>query len=89
MKTLLLCQDELHAEVVNALVLESLRDNGVVAGAWSDIYTDGERFGIIWVAPVSDIFGSPEDVQSGLVVVEDADDSWEVVLPEPPAPEVV
>lgn len=85
----LVCADYAHAELCDRLVLARLEDEfGVRANAWSEVYSDGERFGIYWGAPVSDIFGlppSPENPEGdpALVIVEDTEGAWEVVRPEP------
>lgn len=96
----LLCADELHAEVVDAWIMESLRDkDGSRAARWSGVYTDGTRCGVVWAAPASDLFGVPLDAVTGdgdpaIVVAEetftaDAEgkmvSDWREVVPEPPA----
>lgn len=84
----LVCQDYEHANLCDQLVLARLETEfGIRANAWSEVYSDGERFGIYWGAPVSDLFGlppSPEnpDGDPALVIVEDAEGAWEVVRPE-------
>lgn len=87
-KTFLVCQDELHAELVDQLVFARLQDEEGAFGAnWSGVWTDGTRYGILWAAPVSTLFGVPEDFPE-LVLVEDADDSWTLFVPEPEAEDV-
>lgn len=85
----LLCDSYEHANLCDQLVLARLETEfGIRANAWSEVYSDGERFGIYWGAPVSDLFGlppSPEnpDGDPSLVIVEDTEGVWEVVRPEP------
>jgi len=86
MKIILVCDSYPHAELCDRLVLAKLEDAGVRANAWSDVYTDGVRYGIIWAAPVSSLFGQPEEFPE-LELVEDTDDSWTVVVPEPEDPD--
>jgi hypothetical protein len=80
MKTILVCDSYPHAELCDRLVLAKLEDAGIRANAWSDVYTDGERYGIIWAAPVSDLFGQPEEFPE-LELVEDTEGLWQVVRP--------
>lgn len=82
MRTFLVCQDELHAELVDQLVFARLQDEeGAFGACWSGVYTDGTRYGILWAAPVSSLFGVPEDFPE-LVLVEDAAEEWTLVVPE-------
>lgn len=88
MKTrrILVCSDENHAEVVDAIVMAHLTDAGHRANAWSEVWSDGERFGIIWEEPVASLFGTP-DIDPSLIVVENTARAWAVVpAPEPEAP---
>ena len=89
-KTILVCADELHAEVVDQLVACRLRDEcGTICTGWSGVYTDGEQFGILWASPVSELFGVPEDFPE-LALVEDTEGAWlPVPPPEPDESEVV
>lgn len=81
-RTFLVAADENHAEVLDQMVFLSLQQNGPTGGgAWSGIYTDGTRFGILWEAPVSDLFGQPEDFPE-LVLVEDTAGEWTFAMPE-------
>lgn len=94
MKTFLICDDELHAEVVDQLVAQSLREAyGTTCTAWSGVYTDGTRFGILWAAPASDVYGLPEEGESLLLaeeVLTDGVSNWQVVPPpEPVLDEVI
>lgn len=85
MKTFLVASDELHAELLDGLVFARLQEEELAQGAnWSGVWTDGTRYGILWAAPVSSLFGVPEDFPE-LELVEDADDSWTLVQPEPNA----
>lgn len=82
MRTILLCQDENHAALVDQLVFARLQDEEQAVGnGWSGVLTDGERFGILWAAPVSTLFGVPEDFPE-LVLVEDAAGEWVAFVPE-------
>lgn len=77
--TILICDSELHAEVVDALVAGYIRDkDGNPCGAWSGIYTDGDRCGILWDGICSEVLGDPDT----LPLVEAADGEWSVMLPE-------
>ncbi len=76
-KTYLKCVDAVHADFVDQFVAEHLRmERGTHCNAWSGVYTDGESYGILWAAPVSDIFGVPEDFPE-LELVEDSEDAWQ------------
>jgi len=87
-RSFLVCQDYAHAELVDQLVLLKWQElTGDVANSWSEVYSDGERFGIYWGAPVSDLFGFPPSTEHpagdpSLVIVEDTEGVWEVVRPE-------
>jgi hypothetical protein len=93
----LLCLDELHAEVVDAWIMESLRDrDNSRASRWSGVYTDGTRYGVLWAAPASDLFGDPFDPATGQgdpalviateVLAADGLSDWAEVVPEPQTP---
>ncbi len=84
----LLCDSYEHATLCDQLVLARLETEfGIRANAWSEVYSDGERFGIYWGDPVSSLFGVPEDDPSVVIVDEDPAAPWEVVRPEPEAPD--
>lgn len=89
MRTFLLADSAAHADILDKLVLASLADHGIYGGAWSEVYTDGERYGIFWGSPVSELFGLPpsEDHPEGdpsmVLVTETEDAPWSVVEPEP------
>lgn len=87
MRTFLLAADENHAEVLDAIVFAKLQDEqGAQGVGWSGVWTDGQRFGILWEAPVSDLFGLPEDFPD-LVLVEDVNEEWTFAMATPaPAP---
>jgi hypothetical protein len=79
--TILICDNELHAEVVDSLIASYIRDkDGNPCGAWSGIYTDGDRCGILWDSVCAEVLGDPE--AEGLPLVEAADGEWTVMLPE-------
>ena len=88
MRTILLCDSPEHATVVDQLVFARLQDEEQAVGnGWSGVLTDGTRYGILWAAPVSTLFGIPEDFPE-LVLVEEAEEGeWETYVPaEEPAP---
>jgi hypothetical protein len=83
MRSFLVADSENHAEILDQLVFLALQENGPTGGGgWSGVWTDGERFGILWEAPVSDLFGVPEDFPE-LVLVEDVNEEWTFAMPEP------
>lgn len=81
----LICLDELHAEFVDELVMERLRDlDGNKDSQWSGVFTDGTRYGILWAAPVSELFG--DLVADGETIAEEVVDAegvsdWQLVVP--------
>lgn len=87
-KQFLLCDDAFHAELVDEFIMEFLRErDGAIGSSWSGVYTDGERFGVVWAAPGSDVFGTPEEQAELVIVQEDPDDPWSLVRQEQePAP---
>lgn len=95
LKTFLLADSAEHAAVLDKLVLAALNDQGVYGGAWSEVWTDGQRFGIFWGSPVSGIFGyppseeHPEGDPAMVLVEEDPENPWYVVVPEPEPSEEV
>ena len=83
MRTILLCESPEHAELVDQLVFARLQDEEQANGnGWSGVLTDGERYGILWAAPVSTLFGVPEDFPE-LQLVEDEAGEWVTYVPEP------
>ncbi len=81
--TYLLCLDAEHADLVDQIVFARLPDEeGAKGNSWSGVFTDGQQFGILWAAPVSDLFGQPEDFPE-LTLVEDTDGKW--IAYQPPA----
>lgn len=95
MRTFLLADNAEHADILDKLVLASLADRGIYGGAWSEVYTDGERYGIFWGTPVSDLFGYPPSEEhpdgdpSMVLVTETEELPWTVAIPEPePAEEI-
>jgi hypothetical protein len=87
----LLCLDEIHAEVVDQFIATKLREeDGSKCSQWSGVWTDGERFGVVWAAPASDLFGTPEDdpsVQLATEIITDGVSDWEQYVPPAPEPE--
>ena len=74
--TILVCDSPEHAEIVDALVFARLQEvDGTQGARWSGIYTDGERFGIAWASPVSELFG--DLAEEGLVVEGGEWEPWE------------
>jgi hypothetical protein len=97
-RTFLLADDALHGLVVDQLIAERLRDvDGSKCSHWSGVYSDGERFGVLWAAPASSLFGVPitDDPENGdpslVLAVEtfDAEDvsEWQEVEETPAEPE--
>jgi hypothetical protein len=88
-RAFLLCTDETHADLVDQFVAERLRDvDGSKCSQWSGIYTDGERFGVLWANPASALFGTPEDDPSVQLATEVIDtegvSDWEAYVPQEP-----
>ena len=87
----LLCLDETHADVVDQFIAARLRDvDGSKCSSWSGVWTDGERFGVVWAAPASDLFGTPEEDPSIVIadeVITDGVSDWEEYVPPVPEPE--
>lgn len=99
-KTFLLCQDELHAETVDQFIAEHLREvDGTICSCWSGVYTDGTRFGVLWAAPGSSVFGQPvsEDNPDGDPALtfateqfnENGESDWRLLEPEPAVEEML
>lgn len=89
LRQFLLCDDAIHADVVDQLIAERLRDiDGSKCSGWSGIYTDGARFGVLWANPASALFGTPEEDPSIVLATEviglDGVSDWtDYVPPEP------
>ena len=78
--TILICESLAHAELVDALITEAVRDSdGTKCTRWSGCYTDGTRFGVLWGEPASSLFGLLED--GGYTVEEEAEGWAEVPAP--------
>ena len=79
MKTFLLCDSAEHADVVDQFIMESLRDRDNAQGSsWSEVYTNGTLFGVLWASPASELFGNPED-DPAIVLFVDTDDDWSLL----------
>ncbi len=83
----LVCESYEHADLVDHLVMAKLRDeDGNLGSSWSGVFTDGVRYGILWAAPVSSLFGALEDNPSMEVVdeiySEDGTSDWKLVVLE-------
>lgn len=87
-RTILICESPEHAELVDKLVFARLQDEEMAVGnGWSGVLTDGTRYGILWAAPVSTLFGVPEDFPELVLVDEMEPGEWETYVPaEEPAP---
>lgn len=82
MRMILLCESPEHAELVDQLVFARLQEEEQAVGnGWSGVLTDGTRYGILWAAPVSTLFGVPEDFPE-LQLVEDVAGEWVTFVPE-------
>jgi hypothetical protein len=82
-RTYLVCNDYNHADFVDHLVMARLIDVEQATGSsWSGVWTDGTRYGILWAAPVSTLFGQPEDFPELVLVDEDSDAPWTLVVPQ-------
>lgn len=87
MKTILVCDSAEHAELVDQLVFARLQEvEGAQGNGWSGVLTDGTRYGILWAAPVSDLFGVHEDFPE-LVLVKDEAGAWITWTPPAEEPE--
>lgn len=76
MKSYLECDSPEHAEVVDQFIMESLRDRfGTQGSEWSGVWTDGVSYGVLWANPASELFGSPEDDPS-IVIIDDINEEW-------------
>lgn len=83
-RTFLICDSAEHADLVDQLVFARLQDvDGAQGNSWSGVWTDGERFGILWASPVSDLFGVPEDFPELALVEETAESPWTSYEPSP------
>lgn len=89
MKTFLLCDSPEHAEIVDQLIMERLRDvDGNKGSQWSGVYTDGARYGVLWASPANELFGVPDEdpsLQLATEVITDGVSDWGQL--EPPDPE--
>lgn len=84
MKTILVCESAEHAELVDKLVFARIQEEEQAVGnGWSGVLTDGARYGILWAAPVSDLFGLPEDFPELQLIEETESNQWTTFVPEP------
>ena len=84
-RQILLCDSPEHAELVDRLVFERLQEvEGAFGNSWSGVLTDGTRYGILWAAPVSDLFGVPEDFPELVLVEETEAQPWATFVPPEP-----
>jgi hypothetical protein len=98
-RSFLLCESPEHAEVVDHLIAERLREvDGSKCSQWSGTYSDGERYGVLWASPASELFGLPYDPITGegdesIVIAEEVFDEesgesdWSSFVVEVPAEE--
>lgn len=82
LKTILVCDSAEHAELVDKLVFTRLQEaEGAQGNGWSGVLTDGEQYGILWAAPVSELFGKPEDFPELVLVQETEESPWITYVP--------
>lgn len=87
----LICTDADHAAAVDLVVMDYLREVDNARGSsWSGVYTDGDRYAILWGEPVAAVFGDPAD-DPALVIVDDTLDAegksiWSIYVPPAPDP---
>ena len=86
----LLCDDELHAEVVDGTIMSELAElDGNKGSRWSGVYTNGTQYGVLWANPASALFGVPitDDPENGdpsvVIATEVESTPWTEVVPEP------
>lgn len=86
----LLCDDELHAEVVDTVIMSRLVESDGNRGTrWSGVYTNGTQYGVLWANPASALFGVPitDDPVDGdpsvVLATESEAGEWTEVVPEP------
>ena len=78
--SILICESLEHAEVVDAIIAEAVRDwDGTHCTRWSGTFTDGTRFGVLWGEPATSLFGLPEE---GGYSIEESSEGWTEVQPE-------
>jgi hypothetical protein len=80
----LLCDDEIHAAVVDQFIAEKLRiDEGSLCSSWSGVWTDGVRFGVVWANPASALFGASESDPAIVIadeVLTDGESDWSLMV---------
>lgn len=87
MKQYLECDSPEHAEIVDRFIMESLRDRyGTQGSEWSGVWTDGMSYGVLWAAPATQLFGTPEDDPSVIVIDDEAEEWTRLEVPDPEVP---
>lgn len=80
-QTFLLCDSAEHAEIVDQLIMEYLRERDhSLASEWSGIYTNDNAFGVLWSSCLIDLFGDPTTDQT-LTIIEDTEANWSRLEP--------
>lgn len=91
-RTFLLCKSREHAEATDEIVLRSLEaKHGIRGNAWSEVYSDGTHFGILWGGHVAEALGNPRseeypDGNPDLKLVSDAEGAWRLAIPAANSP---
>jgi hypothetical protein len=81
--TILICTDELHAEIMSELIGAYIREKDGNPGTWSSVYVKpgllSDTYGILWEPVCAEVLGDP----ATLPIVEAEDGEWSVLMPEP------
>lgn len=73
-----------HAEVLDGLVCEYLRDiDGNRGSRWSGVWSDGLRYGIVWPEPFHDLYDTESEIVENTLDEDGEWLWWEVPPPEP------
>jgi hypothetical protein len=90
-KQYIVCDSLEHAQLVDYAIFTFLNDrDGTQGTCWSGVWvkpgTLSDTYGVLWGAPGSDLFGTPEEEAlltiDTEVIDEDGNSNW-VPLPEP------
>jgi hypothetical protein len=78
----LVCESELHAEVVDAVIAAYIMErDGNLCGSWSGVYAKpgllSDTYGVIWEPVCWEVLGDP----SSLTIASDENDEWVPVAP--------
>ena len=78
LRHILVCDSLAHAQLVDALAMDFLRDMGYIGAEWSGILVlpgdPADTYGILWESPIVGLYGPAEDPDTGeqlLPVVEE------------------